>query len=60
VKPSDWSGLNQLVYARGGEHSALWTSGDRADLKNPAQLDLTQAKLVRARRERLPGIACVS
>jgi hypothetical protein len=56
VKPSDWSGLNQLVYARGGEHSALWTSGDRADLKNPAQLDLTQAKLVRARRERLPGI----
>jgi alpha-mannosidase len=56
VKPSDWSGLNQLVYARGGEHSALWTSGDRADLKNPPQLDLTQAKLVRARRERLPGI----
>src|SRR5205823_12749528 len=35
VKPSDWSGLNQLVYARGGEHSALWTTGDRADLKNP-------------------------
>lgn len=56
VKPSDWSGLNQLVYARGGEHSALWTSGDRDDLKNPAKLDLTQAKLVRARRERLPGI----
>src|SRR5438270_1406058 len=56
VKPSDWSGLNQLVYARGGEHSALWTSGDRNDLKNPPQLDLTQAKLVRARRERLPGI----
>jgi len=56
VKPSDWSGLNQLVYARGGEHSALWTSGDRDDLKNPPQLALTQAKLVRARRERLPGI----
>src|SRR5438874_4568954 len=56
VKPSDWSGLHQLVYARGGEHSALWTTGDRSDLKNPPQLELTQAKLVRARRERLPGI----
>ncbi|HEV8381044.1 MAG TPA: hypothetical protein VGQ29_05635 [Gemmatimonadales bacterium] len=56
VKPSDWSGLNQLVYARGGEHSALWTSGNRDDLKNPPQLQLTQAKLVRGRRERLPGI----
>ena len=56
VKPSDWSGLNQLVYARGGDHSALWTSGERDDLKNPPQLVLTQAKLVRCRRERLPGI----
>ena len=56
VKPSDWSGLNQLVYARGGEHSALWTSGNRDELKNPAQLQLTQAKFVRCRRERLPGI----
>jgi hypothetical protein len=56
VKPSDWSGLNQLVYARGGEHSALWTSGDRDDLKNPPQLQLSQTKLVRCRRERLPGI----
>src|SRR6266576_6211989 len=56
VKPTDWSGVNQLVYARGGEHSALWTSGDRDQLKNPPQLGLTQAKLVRARRERLPGI----
>src|SRR5258705_2604096 len=56
VKPSDWSGLNQLVYARGGDHSALWTSGERDDLKNPPQLELTQAKLVRCRRERLPGI----
>src|SRR2546427_676291 len=56
VKPSDWSGLNQLVYARGGEQGALWTSGDREELKNPPQLELTQAKLVRARRERLPGI----
>ena len=57
VKPSEWSGLNQLVYARGGERSALWTSGDRNDLKNsPPQLALTQAKLVRCRRERLAGI----
>ena len=56
VKPSDWSGLNQLVYARGGDHSALWTSGERDDLKNPPKLELTQAKLVRCRRERLPGI----
>jgi len=56
VKPSEWSGLNQLVYARGGEHSALWTSGDREELKNPPQLELTQAKLVRCRRETLPGI----
>jgi hypothetical protein len=51
-----WSGLNQLVYARGGEHSAMWTSGDRDELKNPPQLELTQTKIVRSRRERLPGI----
>ena len=56
VKPSTWSGLNQLVYARGGEHSALWTSGNRDDLKNPPQLELTQAKLISCRREKLPGI----
>src|SRR6266550_1848962 len=56
VKPSTWSGLNQVVYARGGEHSALWTSGNRDDLKNPPQLELTQAKLISCRREKLPGI----
>ncbi|HKC38718.1 MAG TPA: hypothetical protein VKC15_04180 [Gemmatimonadales bacterium] len=56
VKPSDWSGLNQLVYVKGGERSALWTTGDRNDLKNPPQLGVTQTRLVRARRERLPGI----
>src|SRR5437867_11385299 len=56
VKPSDWSGLNQLVYARGGDHSAMWTSGNRDELKNPPQLELTQTKFVRCRRERLPGI----
>ncbi|HWC74687.1 MAG TPA: hypothetical protein VG454_12200, partial [Gemmatimonadales bacterium] len=56
VKPSDWSGLNQLVYVRGGERSALWTTGNRDDLKNPPQLDVRQAKLVRTRREKLPGL----
>ena len=56
VKPSEWSGLNQLVYARGGERSALWTTADRNDLKNPPRLTVTQARFVRARRERLPGI----
>ncbi len=56
VKPSPWSGLNQLVYVTGGERSALWTTGDRDDLTNPPQLTVTQARLVRARRERLPGI----
>ncbi len=56
VKPSEWSGLNQLVYVRGGERSALWTTGDRSDLKNPPQLLITQARFVRCRRERLPGI----
>jgi hypothetical protein len=56
VKSSEWSGLNQLVYARGGERSALWTTGDRDDLKNPPQLEITQTRLVRCRRERLPGI----
>ncbi len=56
VRPSDWSGLNQLVYVKGGERSALWTTGDRNDLKTPPQLALTQARLVRSRRERLPGI----
>ena len=56
VKPSEWSGLNQLVYARGGDHSALWTSSDRSDLKNPPQLDLAQSRLTHSRRQKLPGI----
>jgi alpha-mannosidase len=56
VKPSAWSGLNQLVYVRGGERSALWTTGDRRDLVNPPQLEVAQARLVHARRQRLPGI----
>jgi alpha-mannosidase len=56
VKTSEWSGLNQLIYARGGERSALWTSGNRDDLKNPPQLEITQARFTRSRREKLPGI----
>jgi hypothetical protein len=56
VKPSDWTGLNQLVYVLGGEHSALWTSGNRDELKIPPQLDIRQSKLTHCRREKLPGI----
>ncbi|MGH7529797.1 MAG: hypothetical protein ACREMN_05395 [Gemmatimonadales bacterium] len=56
VKPSPWSGLNQLVYARGGEQGALWTSPDPQHLATPPELAVTQARLLRARRERLPGI----
>ena len=56
VKPGAWPGLNQLVYARGGERSALWTTGDRTDLKNPPELEISQAALVRGWREQLPGI----
>ena len=56
VKASEWSGLNQLIYVKGGERSALWTTGDRNDLKNAPQLELTQARFTRSRREKLPGI----
>jgi alpha-mannosidase len=56
VNPGAWSGLNQLVYVRGGERSALWTDGAREYLKTPAGLAVAQAELVAARRERLPGI----
>lgn len=56
VKPSGWSGLNQPVYVTGGERSALWSSGDRRTVANPPTLDVAQATLVSARRERLPGI----
>lgn len=58
VKPSAWSGLNQIVYAMGGAGSALWTSGDRGTLASPPALDVRQATLFGdgARRERLPGI----
>jgi hypothetical protein len=58
VKPSPWSGLNQIVYATGGDRTSLWTSGDRATLATPAALDVRQATLAPegVRRERLPGI----
>jgi hypothetical protein len=56
VNASDWSGLNQLVYAKGGARSALWTTGNRDDLKNAPQLELAQARFTRSRREKLPGI----
>jgi hypothetical protein len=56
VKPSSWGGMNQLVYVKGGERSALWTTGDRHDLANAPQLTVTQATASATRRERLPGI----
>ncbi len=56
VRPGTWSGLNQLVRATGGAGSALWTSGARETLAQPPDLTLTQARLLSARRERLPGL----
>jgi len=56
VRTTAWAGLNQLVYARGGDRTALWTDWDRRTLSVPGDLTLAQAELVAARRERLPGI----
>jgi len=56
VRPAGWSGLNQLVYVRGGAHSALWTDPAPDALRAAADLTLSQAELESARRERLPGI----
>jgi len=56
VRPATWSGLNQLVYVRGGAHSAMWTDPTPDGLRAPADLTVSQAELVSARRERLPGI----
>ena len=56
VKASPWGGVNQLVYVKGGLHSALWTWWDRRELGTAPQLDVAQAKLTRARRQKLPGI----
>src|SRR5207247_2363507 len=56
VRPGPWSGLNQLVYVQGGAHSALWTGRARDELRTAPDLTVSQAELVSARRERLPGI----
>jgi alpha-mannosidase len=56
VRPAGWSGLNQLVYVQGGAHSALWTGRARDELRTTPELTVSQAELVSARRERLPGI----
>lgn len=58
VRPATWSGLNQLLYVLGGAHSALWTSEEGAldELRTPPDLSVSQATLVGARRQRLPGI----
>ena len=56
VNPSTWSGLNQIVYAAGGARSALWTEAGGEGLNTPPELRITQSTLVKARRERLPGI----
>ena len=56
VNPSTWSGLNQIVYVTGGRRSALWTDTAGENLATPPDLSVTQSKLVKARRERLPGI----
>ncbi len=36
VRPSPWSGLNQVMTVRGGDGTALWTRADRAGLGTPA------------------------
>jgi hypothetical protein len=56
VRPGAWSGLNQLLYVRGGERSALWTAADRAGLAQAPALTVAQASAGSIRRERLPGI----
>jgi hypothetical protein len=56
VQPAQWGGLNQLVYVRGGLHSALGTDPSRDFLRTPPDLAVSQAQLVSARRERLPAI----
>ncbi|HSD30482.1 MAG TPA: hypothetical protein VLB49_01120 [Gemmatimonadales bacterium] len=56
VKTTAWPGLNQLLHVRGGERSALWTSGDRETLRTAPSLDVSGAARVASRRRRLPGI----
>ena len=56
VRPGARSGLNQLVYARGGARSALWTDPAKDELRTSPDLDIRQAELASVRRERLPGV----
>ena len=58
VRPSTWpgGGLNQLIYVRGGAHSALWTAPAKDELRTPPELSTSQAELASVRRERLPGV----
>src|SRR5207245_4101133 len=56
VRPGTWPGLNQLVYVRGGAHSALWTGPERDVLRTPPDLTLSQAELAAVNRELLPGV----
>ncbi len=56
VRPGAWSGLNQLLYVRGGTRSALWTGPAKDELRTPPDLDIRQAQLASVRRERLPGV----
>src|SRR5438034_7057742 len=56
VRPTPWTGLNQLLYVQGGAHSALWTAPARDELRTAPDLTVKQATLVASRRERLPGI----
>jgi hypothetical protein len=56
VSPSAWSGLNQIIYVSGGRRSALWTDASGEQLGTPPDLSVMQSRLLRARRDRLPGI----
>src|SRR2546422_6155468 len=46
-RPTGWpgGGLNQLVYVRGGRHSALWTEPSREFLRAAPDLTVSQAQL---------------
>jgi alpha-mannosidase len=56
VKPSSWSGLNQLLHVTGGARTALWTAWDRDALRRAPALDVAAATHMTTRRFRLPGI----
>jgi len=56
VKVSGWSGLNQLVTRSAVSTARYGPPGTAMISRIRPQLSLTQAKLVKCRRERLPGI----